>query len=438
MPGIDNTNGLYALHHFLANDGSDYEIIREQEDALMNKIDARIRKRQVEGQTNVEKLILGDTMHEIATKDGSPAYDINPGGLIIRDASITMRHMLARFMIDGTTADQLKTGDKSVVKIGLQRMLKHYDMFLERTKHKILAGDGSGRLCYVKTNTTTAQNLVEDDGTTAMSKTHPAWKSLIAGQRIDIVATATGLAVDGGVDIEISSISLSGSTVTLPDTVAVTGSKAHYIRLHTPHSDSTDPDYDTNRSLTPYPYGLDGLITTAASYMGYSADNYPNWYSPYKDMDGAEVDLAALDELTAEMDLADGTLFAGDMACIAQMRKSLEAVATFQMTEEKSIYRGVNPIKYVTMEMNGRVFPILSSKAFNNCRKIFVVNPDDLAEIGATLKPTWDRGKLTWSQSDRYLFDDSSWRFNRFTQKRKSHGVFYNCGAAYGWNKVVA
>jgi len=437
MPGIDyNVYGYKTAFYALLNRGN-FEIVQALEDPLLNLVESRILKAVIDGEDRYLKLLMGDSFHTMATKHGQYSFDVNPGSPIIEDATIDYKLLSARFLIDGSTVKLMKSTDATSRAMGLDTMLELYKSFLKKTKYRLLAGDGSGRLFYVKANSGTSQFAVEDDGTTILSGASPAWKWMQKGQRVDIVNATTGLAVEGGVDVEVQSIVKATGAIVIDETVAVTASKAYYFRLHTPHSDSTDKDYDTNCSLLPEPAGIPGVVTTTASLYGYSSASYANWYSPAKDMDGVAPGVEDFDELFSELDVRPGMVCIGDGAVISQLKKELVAKGMYTMTKEESIYVGIGSIKYPCMNINQQDIPLLTSPEFNGQRKIFFVAPDMLAEKGTSIKPEWKRNELTWGEGENFMYDDTEMDYELYTGARKCHGMLYDCGAAYGWNKVT-
>jgi hypothetical protein len=430
--------GYMALNHLLLND--DFEIKDFQEQPALNLILGGIMERQVAGQSLLLKLVMGDSFNSMATRQGDSAWDANPGTPYIVDATITPRKIVSRFQEDGDLVDNIKAGSNP--KYTLEQMLERYLRHNRNLNYRLLAGDGSGRICWLGASSATAAlALVDEDGSTSMGYTHPAWKHLFMSKHVDVVLASTGLAIEGGADLSISSLSRSGRTCTVDATLGtITGSKTYYLRFHTPASDSTDTDYVTGNSLLPEPQGLAAAITAAASYLGYSNETYPDWNTPTKDCDGKVPSLALMDELVAQMDGLDGIAIIGDSAITTQIATEATAKGQMDITKKSSIYEGVKDISYqsIIYGASREPIPLLTAPEFNNSRRLYFVNAKELADAGATLKPKWRRPGMVVSEAYDYVYNDMVMNRNMYTSRRNRHGLLYNCGAAYGWNAVTA
>lgn len=437
MPGIQFEGyGYKALHHLLLNNA--FEAVMYLEDALLNMLLGEIVTKEVAGQTLIQKLLMDDTFELMATGKDNYAFDVNPGTPRIVDATIKERTLSGRFMVDGNTIANLRAAPPEAAAIRLEDLRLRYQRMLKANMHRILAGDGTGRRCYLGAASGTATMvLVDEDGSTALHASHPAWKAFIPGKHVDVVNAATGIVVEGGADRTIVSVSKSGSTMDLDEALTVTGSKAYYIRMYSPLSDTTNRDYrDSTFALQPEPLGLEGIITSAASLLGYSSEDYPSWFTPAVDCGGAAASLASLDELFAQMEIEDGTICVGDSACISQLRIEAEGKKLLLDSEKASDFIGVKDIKYQSLIANQQEVPLLTSREFNGKRKLFFLPPKVIQRRGSLTNFKWVRNQLVPSETYSQFYDDVEAKFEIYPERRACMGLLYNVGAAYGWNKV--
>lgn len=420
--------GKYLLHHWLIEKKAFEQGVKK--DPQLSMLYSRFMREGGIGQTDIVKLNMGNSYQIWNLSDGGTFPVTTEAGKsdVVDSSTIDNHTLVSRLMITGKEKRALESASEKIVGATLDGITTQFANNFTNNLTRMVAGDGTGALCYCTTTGTVTQVDLQDWDGSALPEDHWIWKFLYVGQKVDIVTWSTGAlgnASDTGLNIATCVPGSSYITLDASTTGTYTTTKTTVLCFYQPRRTSTVYQVEPN--------GLRGMIYSGntcasgktASYLGKSATTYVNWTSPIINCSSESLDVRRLDQ-AIYASTGNPNMGVFDTASMAQFRYEADAMKKLAVRDDMVLGQ---PRAYY-MGPKGPI-ALIDSVFLTGQDAGYLIDTETFRVKGTAFTPKSLRGGLELLQTSDLWFDDFITEFENICINRGANVKLKNLKAAW-------